>query len=57
MMSPKYKVRLAGFSTRFLQRILKVEKDTWDTAIHIHNNPVKSINRKMTTAFLNTMES
>ena len=27
MMSPKYKVRLAGFSTRFLQRILKVEKD------------------------------
>lgn len=46
MMSPKYKVRLAGFSTRFLQRILKVEKDTWDTAIHIHNNPVKSINRE-----------
>ena len=45
-MSPKYKVRLAGFSTRFLQRILKIEKDTWDTAIHIHNNPVKSVNRE-----------
>ena len=46
MMSPKYKVRLAGFSTRFLQRILKIEKDTWDTATHIHNNPVKSVNRE-----------
>lgn len=46
MMSPKYKIRLAGFSTRFLQRILKVEKDTWDTAIHIHNNPIKSISRE-----------
>ena len=46
MMSPKYKIRLAGFSTRFLQRILKIEKDTWDTAIHIHNNPVKSISKE-----------
>ncbi|CDA83509.1 transcriptional regulator AraC family [Bacteroides sp. CAG:754] len=43
MLSPKYKVRLAGFSTRFLQRIIKMEKETWNTAIHIHNNPVKSI--------------
>lgn len=46
MMSPKYKIRLAGFSTRFLQRILKIEKDTWDTAIHIHNNPIKSISKE-----------
>lgn len=43
MLSPKYKIRLAGFSTRFLQRIIKMEKDTWNTAIHIHNNPVKSV--------------
>ena len=43
MLSPKYKVRLAGFSTRFLQRIIKMEKETWNTAIHIHNNPVKSV--------------
>ncbi|MBD9091695.1 MAG: AraC family transcriptional regulator [Bacteroides oleiciplenus] len=43
LLSPKHKIRLAGFSTRFLQRIIKMEKDIWDTAIHIHNNPVKSI--------------
>lgn len=43
MLSPKYKIRLAGFSTRFLQRIIKMEKKTWNTAAHIHNNPVKSI--------------
>ena len=38
MLSPKYKIRLAGFSTRFLQRIIKMEKKTWNTAAHIHNN-------------------
>lgn len=43
MLSPKYKVRLAGFSTSFLQRIIKMEKETWNAAVHIHNNPVKSI--------------
>ena len=43
MLSPKYKIRLAGFSTRFLQCIIKMEKETWNTAIYIHNNPVKSI--------------
>lgn len=42
MLSPKYKVRLAGFSTRFLQRIIN-GKETWNTAVHIHNNPVKSV--------------
>ena len=42
MLSPQYKVRLAGFSTRFLQRIMKMEKETWNTAIHIHKNPIKS---------------
>lgn len=43
MLSPKYKVRLAGFSTRFLQRIIKMERETWNTAVHIHNNPVKTV--------------
>lgn len=43
MLSPKYKIRLAGFSTRFLQRIIKMEKEAWNTVIHIHNNPVKSV--------------
>lgn len=45
MLSPKYKVRLAGFSTRFLQRIVKMENKTWNTAVHIHNNPVKSVGK------------
>lgn len=43
MLSPNYKIRLAGFSTRFLRRVLRMEKDTWNTAVHIHNNPVKTI--------------
>lgn len=43
MLSPNYKIRLAGFSTRFLQRVVRMEKDTWNTAIHIRNNPVKTI--------------
>lgn len=40
MVSPRYKVKFIGFSTRFLQRIFKMERTTWNTAIHIHNNPV-----------------
>lgn len=43
MLSPKYKIRIAGFSTQFLQRIVKMEKGMWNTAIHIHNNPVQSV--------------
>lgn len=46
MLSPKYKVKLVCVSTRFLQSIVKIEKDTWDTAIHIHNNPVKTVGEK-----------
>lgn len=40
MVSPRYKARIIGFSTRFLQRIFKMERETWNTAIHIHNNPM-----------------
>lgn len=40
MVSPHYKVKLIGFSTRFLQRIFKMERETWNTAIHIHKNPM-----------------
>lgn len=46
MLSPGHKVRLAGFSTSFLQRIFKMEKEMWDTTIHIYNNPVKFIGKK-----------
>lgn len=49
MVSLKHKIRIAGFSVHFLQRILKMEKVTWDAAMHIHNNPVKSINEKEET--------
>lgn len=40
MVSPCHKVQLICFSTRFLQRIFKMERETWNTAIHIHNNPI-----------------
>lgn len=40
MLSPKHKLGFAAFSTRFLQRIIKIERETWDTAIHIYKNPV-----------------
>ena len=43
MLGPKHKIRYAGFSTRFLQRIIRIEKETWNTAIYIHNNPVKHV--------------
>lgn len=46
MVSPKNKIRLAGFSTRFLQRIVKMERTTWDTAVYIYNNPVHSVGEK-----------
>lgn len=43
MVSPKHKIRLAAFSTQFLQRVVKMEKDTWNTVMHIHNSPIKSV--------------
>mgnify|MGYP000063709753 CR=1 FL=1 len=43
MVSPKHKIRLAAFSTQFLQRVDKMEKDTRTTVMHIHNNPIKSV--------------
>lgn len=43
MVSPKHKIGLAAFSTQFLQRVVKMEKDTWNTVMHIHNNPIKSV--------------
>lgn len=44
LLSPQHKIKLAAFSTRFLQRILKVEKNTWNTVLHIHRYPVNSVN-------------
>lgn len=46
MVSPKHKIRLAAFSTQFLKRVVKMEKDTWNTVIHIHNNPIKSVGQE-----------
>lgn len=48
MLSPKYKVKLACVSTRFLQSIVKMEKETWDTAMHIHKNPVQTVGHEGT---------
>ena len=46
MLSPKHKLGLVGFSTRFLQRIVKIEKNSWDTAAHIYKNPVAHVNEE-----------
>lgn len=43
MLSPRNKIRLAGFSTRFLYNVLKMEKVTWNTAVYIYNNPIKHV--------------
>lgn len=43
MLSPKNKIRFACFSNSFLQQIVRIEKNTWNTAIYIHNNPVTHV--------------
>lgn len=43
MFSPQHQVRLAAFSTRFLQRIIKMEKNVWDTVAYINRNPIKFV--------------
>lgn len=43
MLSPRNKIRLAGFSTRFLYNVLKMEKVTWNTAVYIYNHPIKHV--------------
>lgn len=51
LISPTYKIRILGFSTRLLQSTLKMEKDTWDLTVHIHNNPVKHASNKASLPF------
>lgn len=46
LISPTHKIRMLGFSTGLLQGIMKMEKDTWNIAMHIHNNPVKHASNK-----------
>lgn len=46
LVSPKHKIRLVAFSTQFLQRVVKMEKKTWNTAVHIRNNPIKSVGQE-----------
>lgn len=41
MVSPEYKMRMIGFSTSFLQRLLKVEKDTERVFGYLYQNPVQ----------------
>lgn len=40
MFSPGHKVRMVGFSTRFLQRMVKKEKDTGNVISYIYKNPI-----------------
>lgn len=41
MISPNHKIRIMGFSSRFLQHLVKMEKDTWSTFSYVYSNPVK----------------
>lgn len=47
MLTPHCKLRVAAFSTRFLFRTFRMERNTWDTAIHIYRNPVKSLSHNI----------
>lgn len=51
MMSPHYKIKVIGFSTRFLQRIIKIEKDTWNSATYLYKNPIKHISAEISNGF------
>lgn len=52
MLSPRNKIRFVGFSNRFLQRVLKMERTTWNTAVYIYNNPVKRIGETKQEIFI-----
>ncbi len=43
LISPKHKISIMGFSTRFLQRTVKMDKETWNTISYVYNNPVKYV--------------
>ncbi len=40
MVSPQNKIKLVALSGAFLQRVLKMERETWNAALHLHHNPV-----------------
>lgn len=44
--SPNHAVEFACLSTPFLQRSLQFEKNHWEIMHHIHNNPVKHLNKE-----------
>lgn len=46
MFSPGHKVRMVGFSTKFLQRTVKKEKDTGNTISYIYKNPIHTTTGK-----------
>lgn len=46
MLSPTHQIRLTGFSTHFLQRSTALDRKTWDTAIHLSKNPIRSVDKE-----------
>ena len=40
MASPDHKVRVVGFSTRFMQQNIRFEQRTWNAAMYIHEHPI-----------------
>lgn len=43
MLSLQHKIRLAVFSTGFVQRTIRMEKKVWDAAVQIHKKPVNPL--------------
>ncbi len=41
LVSPKYKVKFVGFSTRFMHQVIKVKKEIWNPSRYLYDNPVK----------------
>ncbi len=45
LVTPKYKVKVVGLSTQFLSQ-MNVGKTPWNTGLHLHNNPVKHVDKR-----------
>lgn len=45
MLSPHCQIRLAGVSSQFLGRVVKMEKETWNNLIYVYKNPIKHISK------------
>lgn len=43
MVSPSHTIKIIGFSTGFMRRVVKMGKDIWKTVSYVYNNPIKHV--------------